>query len=187
MSKATSFSLFFLSFVPLWAALLFVDIISMIKHNWRGNIITEICSVLVIFVLLLLSAIRIIYAFSSKKKTYDGKYVIQSVKEEKNITAEYLLSNVLPLIAFDFSLWQQLVLFLIYFVVLAIIYIHHNAFCVSVFLDLIGYRLYRCNLKNEDGKDLTKVILSKKQLLGQRGKTVCLRYINNEYVLDVIP
>ena len=117
MSFATSFSLFFLSFAPLWISVLFIDIKSIIEK--QTGILTEKYTVLVILVLSLVSLVILMLSFNKKNTNGAQEFIIDSVEEEKAITAEYLLSYILPLFAFDFTVWHQVVLFLIFFFVLA--------------------------------------------------------------------
>ena len=119
MSFATSFSLFFLSFAPLWISVLFIDIKSIIEK--QTGILTEKYTVLVILVLSLVSLVILMLSFNKKNTNGAQEFIIDSVEEEKAITAEYLLSYILPLFAFDFTVWHQVVLFLIFFFVLAFI------------------------------------------------------------------
>mgnify|MGYP000320977530 FL=1 len=61
------------------------------------------------------------------------------------ITAEYLLSYILPLFAFDFTKWDEVVKFLIFFLTFGYLCIKHNSFSVNIVLELLGYKMYDCN------------------------------------------
>ena len=102
---------------------------------------TEKYSVLAILILSIISLV--IFALSFNKKNMSGaqEYIIDSVEEEKAISAEYLLSYILPLFAFDFTVWHQVALFLVFFFVLAFLCIRHNYFSVNILLELSGYLL----------------------------------------------
>ena len=124
MSLAVSFSMFFLSFAPLWVSILFIDIKSIIEN--QTEIVTEKYSVLFILILAIISLVILMISFNKQNKNGAQEFTIESVEEEKTITAEYLLSYILPLFAFDFTIWHQVVLFLIFFFVLAFLCIRHN-------------------------------------------------------------
>ena len=113
------------------------------------------------------------------------EFTIDSMEEEKAITAEYLLSYILPLFAFDFTVWHQVVLFSVFFFVLAFLCIRHNYFSVNILLELFGYRFYRCCLRNEDGVTISKVIITKERLLNRKTERILIRPINNEYSTDI--
>ena len=101
MSLMLSLSMYFLSFIPLWITVLFIDIKSMFESD--GNTYTEIISIIVIIVFTIISVIVFLFEFNGTKNGYIEDYVIREVYERKTITAEFLLSYILPLFAFDFS------------------------------------------------------------------------------------
>ena len=183
MSLATSFSLFFLSFAPLWVSILFIDIKSIIER--QTDIETEKYSVLIILFLSLVSLIILMLSLSKKNTNGAQEFTIDSIEEEKAISAEYLLSYILPLFAFDFTVWHQVVLFLIFFFVLAFLCVRHNYFSVNILLELFGYRFYRCCLRNEDDVSISKVIISRERLLNRKTEKILLYPINNEYSIDI--
>ena len=94
MSFAASFSLFFLSFAPLWISVLFIDIKSIIEK--QTGIVTEKYTVLAILILSLVSLVILMLSFNKKNTNGAQEFIIDSVEEEKAITAEYLLSYILP-------------------------------------------------------------------------------------------
>lgn len=183
MSLVTSFSLFFLSFAPLWISILFIDIRSVLEN--QSEILTEKYSIVVILILSLVSFLILKRFFNKEDKSGAQEFVIETVEEEKTITSEYLLSYILPLFAFDFTVWHQVVLFIIFFSVLAFLCIKHNYFSVNIVLELLGYRFYKCVLQNEDRKQISRVIVSKERLLNQKAEKILVRPVNNEYSIDI--
>ena len=85
MSVFVSFSMYFLSFVPLWITVLFIDIKSLVDGG--GDKWTEIIGITGILLGLLISAIIL---FTKFYVSDDEKYTltIQDAKESKTITAE---------------------------------------------------------------------------------------------------
>ena len=73
-------------------------------------------------------------------KTFFNDYVIVSAVQEKGITSEFLLSYILPLFAFDFTLWSGCVEFLIYYVILAFLCIRNNNVYANLWLEVFGYK-----------------------------------------------
>lgn len=130
-----------------------------------------------------LSALIVYRAVSTKKKKHGDIYFVKNVKEEKKITSEFLLSYVLPLCTFDFTLWSDVILFLIFFVTLLFLFIKHDYFCVNVSLELFNISLYSCVLlKNENCPEfpIHKMILSKYNLIGHENDSIKIAPLNNE-------
>lgn len=182
MSKVNSFSLFFLSFSPLWLSVLIIDIKSIIEN--KQHIITEQCGIAAIVFFFIVSSIKILLAFRKNKNDTTIEYTIDDAEEEKAITSEYLLSYILPLFAFDFTVWHNALIFLLFFSILAFLCIRHQHFSINIILELCGYRFYRCSLK-AGNKTLSKVVITKEQLQIRRKETIEIYPFNNEYVQDV--
>ena len=180
MSKAVSYSLFFLSFIPLWITVIFIDGKSLIEGN--ENNCTEKISIALILLNIIICFIVLLVKINHKEHTY--LYIIEKAAEEKMVTAEYLLSYILPLFAFDFTKWDEVVKFLIFFLTFGYLCIRHNSFSINIVLELLGYKMYDCNLKNGDGKSVEKTVISKKNLLVCKGEEVKIVTLNNEVWLD---
>lgn len=108
MSIITGFCMFFLSFAPLWISVLFIDIKSICEGN--TNIWTEIISVSLVLSVSVISLIVLMCELNPRNTSGQQEYRIISAKEEKTITAEFLLSYILPLFAkvspADYRLFQ---------------------------------------------------------------------------------
>ena len=141
MSKAVSYSLFFLSFIPLWITVIFIDGKSLIEGN--ENNCTEKISIALILLNIIICFIVLLVKINHKEHTY--LYIIEKAAEEKMVTAEYLLSYILPLFAFDFTKWDEVVKFLIFFLTFGYLCIRHNSFSINIVLELLGYKMYDCN------------------------------------------
>jgi hypothetical protein len=178
MSMIFSASLFFLSFAPLWISILFIDVKSIVAG---GEIRAEIVSIIIIAIHALVSSFILWNELKSKPRSGEKVYKLVSCSEEKSISAEYLLSYILPLFAFDFTQWDQLVLFLIFYATLAFLCIRHNYFSVNVILEIFRYRFYSCSIENEDHVVVDKKVIARCKLELMNGTDICLSSINNEY------
>ena len=183
MSITKSLSMFFLSFSPLWLSVFFIDGKSLMENS--ENIYTEIISISLILIGTLFSLVILIFAFNPKDRNGAQKYTLISAKEEKTITSEFLLSYILPLFAFDFTVWHETVLFLIFFAVFAYLCVHHNHFSVNIVLELLHYRFYSCEMENDDGQIVNKIIITQNTLPANIGSDICTRAINNDYCVQV--
>lgn len=183
MFKLFSISLYFVSFLPLWVSVIFIDILSIVENQIdRG---TEFISICCILIALAVSIVVIYHEIHKHGKEGSTKQTIKVVKEEKSITAEFLLSYILPLFAFDFTLWNQVVLFLIFFITLGYLCIRHNYYSVNIMLEIAGYRFFQCSLLNSDNVKTEHLIMSKQRLNELIGTDIYVVALNNEYRLDV--
>lgn len=178
MSVIFSASLFFMSFVPLWISILFIDVKSIVTG---GEIRTEVISIIIIVTHAFISGCILWNELRPKQRSGEKVYRLVSCSEEKSISAEYLLSYILPLFAFDFTQWDQVVLFLVFYVTLAFLCIRHNYFSINVILEVCHYRFYSCTLENEDHISIEKKIISKCRMELMKGTDICLTSVNNEY------
>ena len=183
MSKSVSFSMFFLSFAPLWASIIVIDLKSIYEG---GNCkYTEIIGIICISIVMMVSLNILRTEFKRKKKKSDQTYILVSAKENKTLTSEFLLGYMLPLFTFDFTVWHQVVLFLIFFVVFLFLCLRHNYFSVNIILELMQYRFYECELENRDHVVIQKTVISLDTLTSKKKKMLLLRAINNEYYLQI--
>ena len=168
---------------PLWISILFIDTKSCIDNP--TNRWTEYISIGCITVSCIIATIVLLVTLSTSGKEGTVPHTVLSAKEEKVIAAEHMLSCVLPLLAFDFTQWNQVVVFLVFYLTLGFLCIRHNYFSVNIILEIAGFRFYTCMVENEDGQKLEQRIISKQRLNGRIGDTLYLRSLNNEYKIDV--
>lgn len=183
MSIFFSLSLFYLSFIPLWISVIIVDI----KYIIDGNncLRTVYISIGCILIALIISLVVVRCGINIKTREGTYEYTIVDAKENKSITTEYMLSYILPLFAFDFTQWNGVVMFLIFFITLGFLCIKHNNFCVNLILETANYRFYSCTLKNEDKVEIKRTIISRRRLNTNVGDKVHLKLLNNEFCIDV--
>lgn len=179
MSFIFSVEMYFTSFIPLWITILFVDIKSIIENT--DNVQTEKISVILICIGCL---ICIFMPLEKHLSLSSEKYVLVSSKECKTVNSDFLLSYILPLFAFDFTRWDGVVQFLIFFIVLGYLCIKHNYFSVNIILELKKYNMYECTLKNSDGIEIERTVISKQRLCIKRGYEIELKTINNDILID---
>lgn len=183
MSRLFAVSLYFVSFIPLWISVLFLDILSILDNTTSK--MTEYISISCILVGMCISLVAIYYEIHRQGKEGSKIYTLKIAKEEKAITAEYLLSYILPLFAFNFTLWYQVVLFLVFFITLGYLCIKHNYYSINIALEIVGYRIYQCVLSNDDNVVIEQLVMSKQRLNALIGMEVHLSALNNDYGLDV--
>ncbi len=175
--------LFFLSFLPLWISVAFIDIMSMVE--------TDVCLWTEKISLALLGIGTVISLFvvvSQMKKRKENPYIrptLNKAVKQKAITAEYLLSYILPLFAFDFTKWKQVALFLIFFIMLTFLCLKHHYVYANIVLEVCGYTCYDCTLTKKDGGTFDTVVISRQELSGMLNCPINYAELDGGYGLDV--
>jgi hypothetical protein len=94
----------------------------------------------------LVSVLRFL-STKSKKNENSGVAKVLSAKKSNKLVSDFLLAYVLPMIAFDFTSLQGVLLFLIYFGVLAFLSIRNNNVYTNILFEFKKYRTYNCKLE----------------------------------------
>lgn len=183
MSKLVLSCFYFTSFFPLWISILFIDIKSYFDNT--ENLWTERISISVILLANLISLVVLLFAFATNSKEGSTRLMVKNAANDKTITSEYLLSYILPLFAFDFTKWDQVVLFLVFFVTLGFLCIRHNHFSVNILLEILNYKMFTCELEDEDKNVVQRKIISHRTLNTHKGEYIYLKSLNNEIKLDI--
>jgi len=113
-------------------------------------------------------------------------YKVINVRQEKGITSEFLLSYVLPLFAFDFTQWDGVIQFLIYFIVLTFLCIRNNNVYANLVFEIKKYKFYDCELqwKAESNVDtINAMVISKENICSQKGNTIEIASLNKPFHL----
>lgn len=187
--------MFVTSFIPLWLSIIVIDAwntVCYIIKEWdnqnrfvdnllsiiRGNCI-QLVSIVVIVVIVLISIIGI-NTFLNKKLIKDNKHLphgrIEKATKANKLSSEFLLAYILPMIAFDFGNPQKIVLFIIYFSVLAYLCIRNNNIYTNILLEFKGYRIYTCDftcrVMDKDHTYHDSIVISKTDLTQEEGNTI---------------
>ena len=179
------FCFLYLSFLPLWLSISVRYIVNFVET--KGKIHFLFSFLLILIFLLFIFSCYVVYdgLKEGNKDSKTGKYFkILLIKEEKSLTLEYILSYVLPLIAFDFQKPDDAILFLIYFASISFLSVKHHIFSPNFFLELLGYSFYQCTLKEKaTGIIIKKMVISKEYILNFKEKTITVYDINNDYTI----
>lgn len=177
MSILFLMSMFFLSFAPLWICVVCIDIKSLIEGTDYPY--TEWIALGLITFALFFSVLIAIKTLRKQVTQNTGEYMIVAAEKDTVSTTAYLLSNVLSLLAFDFTQWFDMVQFMIVFGFLAVLCLLHYRCDSNVCLELVGYRLYKCSLHSEsDDKEGITILIRRKQL--NVNDEVVIRKLNDE-------
>lgn len=185
MNKLFKAAMFFTSFIPLWITIVFLDIMSIID-KMNTNIKTEVIGICCIVAGLITSAIIIFHSMRSVTDNDYTKYKILTVEQEKGITSEFLLSYILPLFAFDFTKWNSVIEFLIYFLILAFLCIRNNNVYANLLFEVKNYKFYTCEMQwiaEPKTTPIQMMIISKKPLTAYKGNIIEVATLNKPFYL----
>ena len=195
MWKKFKWDMFVTSFIPLWVSIIIIDIWNIVKSivNTRNcgrrfidNLISILCdniiqlaSIVIISVMLIVSIIGV-NSFLKKKLTKGEKQRpkcrVEKATKANKLSSEFLLAYILPMIAFDFGKLQNVVLFIIYFSVLAFLCIRNNNIYTNVLLEMKGYRIYTCDINCKVIEDNhtyhDSIVISKNDLTQEVGNDI---------------
>lgn len=182
MSIVFSCSMFFLSFTPLWLSVIFIDVVSIITKE--QDLWTEKISICCIGICFVISGLLLLRYLKTERPNGTKRYTVLCAKEEKTISVEFLLAYVMPLFAFDFTKWTQVILFLHIFLVLCWLCVKHKHFSNNVVLEALGYSVYSCSLDSEDNKKLETKVISKNRIKLMVQQDIKVEFINNDFVIN---
>ena len=193
MDNRFRWNMFVTSFLPLWVSIMIVnlwEIITNICEDWNiqeslwknscsivKNNIFILFAILVIVFVVSLSIIEINCFIKGQRKRKDlPKAKVKKAVRANKLSSEFLLAYILPMIAFVFSDIKELILFLIYFSVLAFLCIRNNNVYTNIFLEFKGYKMYTCSLEypimNKNMLYEECLVISKENMISRIGKEI---------------
>lgn len=181
MGSLFKFSMFITSFIPLWITVVFLDILSIVNsdcYHW-----TECLSIGAIFILNIFSVCILFNAIHSLQPSEFNTYRVIEAQQEKGITSEFLLSYVLPLFVFDFTKWDGVCQFLIYFVILGFLCIRNNNVYANLIFELKNYRFYTCEVQwtTENKTNTNCIVISNTNLVSKKGNVIKIAVLNKPF------
>ena len=136
--------MFLTSYIPLYIILI-VQYIDLNKRIIQQPFIIFLLSITAISLVLF----EIFLLILSKNKMYISCTNISKVEILKEVNSTYLLTYIMPLIAFDFGKTQDCISFFILFIAIMSMYIKYNMIFLNPVLELFGYTYY--SYENELG------------------------------------
>lgn len=148
--------LFITSYIPLYV-ILFVQYFDFKDWIWNQPLLSTLLLIIIISLLSLIIFINYI----RKQENILRRAEVRNVKKLKESNLTYLLSNIIPLIAFDFTNRQQIISFLIIFLVLLMMYAKYSLIVYNPTTELLGYTNYSADLYVNYKKIREVILLSK--------------------------
>ncbi|MGN9164948.1 hypothetical protein ACTNDY_06625 [Tissierellaceae bacterium HCP3S3_D8] len=184
MGKLFKLAMFITSFLPLWITVIFINLLSIIKNDI--NLCTEYISITIIIITNVISMLVILKSMDSIQPSEYNPYIVIEAEQEKGITSEFLLSYVLPLFAFNFTQWDGVIQFLIYFIVLAFLCVRNNNVYANLVFEIKKYKFYNCELQwkaEPDVDPIQAMVISKDNICSQKGNTIEIALLNKPFYL----
>ena len=154
-------------------------------RDGNKHITVEWLALIIIFLCMIICCILFRRIICSAEIEEGRMYQIINLKPLKWISSEYLLSYVIPLIAFDFTKWQDMAKFLVLWGFLFYLCLRYWQMPVA-WLGVIGYYATECKLNTLDGQTIYKTIISKKPLVQMQGDSIFLNDIDNEHMIQTM-
>ncbi|MCI5893559.1 MAG: hypothetical protein MRZ66_09240 [Clostridiales bacterium] len=193
MGKKFKWDMIITSFIPLWISIIIVscfDIGKFIAENpkYNQNLITYLFRIvfnmrmmfilILIVVTVLINSIIGINSFLKTVQTSGNKQngkIMKSKKASSSIP-EFLIAYILPMIAFDFTEIQGIILFCVYFFILSWLCIRNNDVYTNILLEIKKYKMYKCDIECNvlNGKVVyyDSIIISKQDLTMQNNNFI---------------
>ena len=186
----SSFLLAFLSYTPLWLLVAIRDFNSILTGD-RKNLVAEWTGMAVIA---LLGLIGFVWACLASRKAFvscdascersEGSFKLLSCKEQKTVTVEFVVKNILPMLVFDSTTAEGLALILAYFLVIASLSVKHRHFPPNVVVEWLGWTFYECTIEKINGETVgTRIVLSRKTLCGVNQVRELIKVNNETYAV----
>lgn len=184
MKKLFRLSVFFVSYTPLWLSIAYIDLMNVFYHKTPSPW-TEIVSVVCICIAYLISVPNMVLTMRKLGKENSEQLQIKSVSEQKTASLEYMLSFVLPMFAFEFTQWETVILFILYFAVLSYLTLKHNLLVANIVFEVLHYQFYDVTAINGYNVEVTREVISKRPLENLQAEDIFLRSMNNGFWCDV--
>ncbi|MFC7046545.1 hypothetical protein ACFQH6_15045 [Halobacteriaceae archaeon GCM10025711] len=148
--------LFLSSYIPLWLAM------SLKTHNTTFTIRNVTLPwVAIVFFLLAIASGIVLWEALSIRKTREPKFRdIESYKSRHDLLTSYLIAYIFPFINLNYTTWENWVIFIMFFFVLAAIQIRSTHLHVNPMLAALGYDIYEF----EDGSRGTNLLVADKDI-----------------------
>lgn len=160
--------MFLTSYIPLYIVLI-VQYVDLKKTVLEQPFIMVLSSL----TLISLVVFELVLYLLSKSRTYIACTNVSKVEMLKEVNSTYLLTYIMPLIAFDFGKTQDCISFLILFVSIMIMYIKYNMVFLNPVLEAFRYTYY--TVENEYGD---RIILISEKKFNDVHSNYKIKYVN---------
>ena len=172
---------FIMSYLPLWIIVCFDCVISIVRKD--QSLCTEWLTVFIFVPIVLCSFLLFSVILRNALKERGLQYKVVETKPLKRISSEYLLSYVIPLIAFDFTHWQDMIKFSIIWGFLFLLCWRFWQMPIAC-LSMLGFFVSECELETNDDQLVQKIVISRNPLSRIKGEMVTIVDIDNNQAIQ---
>lgn len=180
MGKLFKVSMFITSFIPLWITILFQDFLNL--YRTTSYIWTELLGILSIFIVNTIATVVILKSIQSIKFSEYKPYQVVDVKLDSGVTTNIVLTYIVPLFIFDFTRWDSVVYFMVYFLALMVNCTSNSIVYANILFELFHYKFYSCELQWKPEPTVNSIqvlVLSKDNLHARKGNTIDVVRLNS--------
>jgi hypothetical protein len=153
--------LFFSSYVPLWASMMF-DTFGM-KYNIYGFPVPIFS---IFFAIVMLVSSFVLYLSIEIRKSKEPKYrTVSDYRRRDELLSSYLVAYIIPFVSLNYSSFSDWIILIIFLSVLASIQIKSDQLYVNPLLAAMGYRIYEMEYDDYE----TSLVVVDKDVQVQRG------------------
>ena len=204
-------NMFITSFLPLWAAIVISDLYDISGYiicrwgrlrapsfDFREAAGRFICvnglmvgTVVVVTIVVIASIWDLNWFLKTKESEVAPPIgILRRVRKANKLSAEYLIAYILPMVAFDFAEFRGVILFLLYFGVLAFLCIRNSNIYTNIYLELVKkYRMYECDVECTIGSKIhvyeNSLVISRRDLTARVNGEICYWDFENDIYLDL--
>lgn len=164
--------LFLSSYMPLFVIFL-INYLFSLEFNLSNLTVTNIVMLITIIMLIIMPPISLYIIMNIKRKS--TKHInINKINTISSEVLNYILVYIIPFITTDITRFNNIITFLVFFVILGIIYVKNSLVYINPCLYIIGYNVFSINenqiliSKNSYEKIYTDDPLRKVSVLGNK-------------------
>jgi hypothetical protein len=185
------------SFLPLWVSVLFLlgwDILTLnyLSFDCLLRAKTLECVLAIVIALNAIISIILVLIFIIRKQQpqeSSGKGTIRSAQKSSTLVTDFLLTYIMPLIAFNFTQIRDVMLFLLYFALIAFLNIRNSNVYTNILFEFMGYRVYTCdvvrNVAGETYNFADSTVISRDNLTGKIGQEITFFDFDNTIYINL--
>lgn len=154
---------FFIRFLAFYASYWPLYIIFFIGYFDFNKLLSLVNLYILILILIGMVSLTFFTIFIHDKRKFERTALVENIRREKGLSIDYVLTLILPFIAFQINQTRDFICFLVLWGVLGSLYAKYNLLKYNIF-DFIGYTFYTVDLyaPNKDG---SKTIIAKDQMV----------------------
>lgn len=129
-------------------------------------------------IITVISGIILREAITIRKQKEPKFREIESYKSRHDLLTSYLIAYIFPFVNLDYTLWENWVIFILFFLVLAAIQIQSTQLHVNPVLAAIGYDIYEI----EDGSRGTNMLVADRDINLEQDSVTTVELSNRVYI-----